>query len=324
MNGKKNPESLFGVEKGALDPDGVRYKILRVPVKEGSLGETFRLLRGYKGATGRVVDEVHVRSMHPWDESIEDQVLLIQTAKGFFYIADGQHRMTYLSRQEGTQFIQAKVYHEEDIPGDLPEWIRRLNSGGRPWSIHDALRNVSTTSQWPGVQRAHFRDLALGYSRGQIWKWANVVKAYLRAKHAQENGEIPARTKFRTKTGKRLTPREKSKVIDFWMTSTKRDAECALQALRWWKPIAEEAKERKIKGFLTAEVMTFAFLLWQENQHRKNFKTVKNRLLNHGEAKEVSKYANETDQLALRSWFLRAANYKIKQDNRLTLLGKTE
>ncbi len=293
-------------------PNG-RGQKLDLVIPTGSFGSLFKMLEGAFGAHNRPVNPVKRNSMaQDWMDPIAGLVTLVRCRDGavdYYYIIDGQHRLSAASLRGGVT-LSCAIYEEEDLPyEDVKKWITYLNTLKTIFRTVDYLMTHSSDSVWPTVFEQS--DVPPAYANSQsALTWVTVVRGFGVGRYIYRKQAITDGPYFKP-----------GRYINLWTKTPKEQVDEMQKWYEWWRPFTEEAGVRNIKAASSYRAAALSIALWLENKdvRPEQLARVPERMLRFPEINTLHYHTALRD---LAPTFLKGANYKCSS-NLLTIAGST-
>lgn len=238
-----------------------------VTVRKGDFGRKYKLVQEGQ-ARNRVMNPRKLRSIaQNWPDASKDTVtLILDTGEAgkpdaTYLIADGQHRIAAASNFFDAPInIRAMVWHRNEV-SDLAAFITAFNRG-TAFSTANLLQVFIERSRWPEL--AEGRDLNISMSRFRHMKfsWTAIMRGVALADHWRDNAPFGMKPRGREE----LTYR-------YWVDYPQESIAEVLDALEWWKPIAETMYSGAARsGKLYSDVaLAIAISVYRKYQRRPAF-----------------------------------------------------
>lgn len=164
-------------------------------VHPGDFGSRIKVLDGEYGVGNRDLRATTLaRFRRSWDpvEAAGDTIKLVEVGDGTYLIADGQHRVKYVSDELGRPFTFSAMIHPQAVLADvarLEAAVRSPNTSA-PMSTSDRLRVSAPRSYWPDALAAHGAHLT--YSKGAGMTYGGAIQAIIGMIGSERAGRVTA------------------------------------------------------------------------------------------------------------------------------------
>lgn len=182
------------------------------------------------GARNRSLNERKLRSIAAnWPGASMDTVTLIHREDdNTFLIADGQHRIAAASKYfDKPKQLNAMVWEENEV-GDVAEFIAAFNRG-TPFSASNMLEVFQERSPWLRIakERGLSDELVLRRFRGTKFSWVSLMRSVASADRWRDNERLSSHSFSR------------DDLLYVWLNYSEQGIHEVLDALEWWKPVAD-------------------------------------------------------------------------------------
>ena len=271
---ERNNVSRAPVDISVLSSEGVHLKvpnsiIRKITVRQGDLGGRFAFLGAEQGVHNRALVGSHLKKLEKtWDEvACRTSVLqLIDSGQGFFFILDGQHRISTVSERLTRPVVfDARVYPASVLDDkELLLKLLTLPNIVSPQKSNDRLRSTQEMSPWPAIF-ANYGVSPIFDTKGRAAKlaWATCVVVSRNVKVSEELGEV-AQCFSNAATGVSRVDLS----INSWLDEDPAYIAEIAEAVGWWVETSAGLvgnKERRLATFGTLMV-TAAVLVYRHNR----------------------------------------------------------
>jgi len=314
-----------------------------VSIGKGDFGKKFKLVDGTVDYyQNRLMTDSHAKSLLDlWPVVRHTPLMLLYVGNGVYLILDGQHRICAISEilqpEKPIEMHAVVFFSEKDLPKALEKYptavssfVTVLNMAARPFKVVDEMFTNWITSTWNNV--TNLRGLqhlcTWGKTAGTQFKWSEVARgAYLasREKHVQV-----------------ISGPSQKRILAKWNSVDAAFVQGKLDALVWWSDIYQKAqavwqktpraKKVDFSAFSSANFLTAAFMLYQENHVRKDskgnsllkadrFKSLYQDVAFLESCRKLVLYSSLMDVLVL---LLKQMNYHKSEQDSVTILGYSD
>ena len=231
-----------------------------IQVRQGDFDSKYLRIQ-QDGARNRRLNPRKLRSIAAnWDDASKDTVTLVHNDNNQYLIADGQHRIAAASQFfKNPVTLNAMVWEHNEVK-NLSDFITAFNRGS-PFSTANMIEVYWEASKWPAAAEEANVSFVLRRYRSLHFSWVALLRAVATADLWRDTGRLV--TKAFNK--EQLTQ-------DIWLGYSEDGIHEVMEAIKWWKPMAEMAYHSLSKdGSLYSDVsLAIAISLYRKYHGDRN------------------------------------------------------
>lgn len=246
-------------------PDPLTPALTPFEVRPGDWGTRLRPLDGEYGVGNRELRTMTLtRFRRKWDaaEAAGDTIKLVEVGDGTYLIADGQHRIKYVSDELGAPFTFSAMIHPQAVLADvarLEAAVRSPNTSA-PMTTSDRLRVSAPRSYWPDALAAHGAHLT--YASGAGMTYGAALVAVIGVLTSERLGRVTAPS-GNPITGQRRTDYAQ----ELWLTTDAALIDRCAPLIARWDAIARRVRDDNGLRVSSAVAAQVGALLLDQNPH---------------------------------------------------------